>query len=92
MIIYEGSKNDIDDIVLCAETICATPYGSMPYMRDFGIQPEVLALNTPMQQDEFYDQAIDQIEAWEDRATVKQMDVMQQDGKMQPKVVIEDGE
>lgn len=92
MIAYEGKSNDVNDIVQCAETILTTPYGSMPYMRDFGITLDVLAMDTPSVQDDFFNQAVDQMETWEERAIIRQVDAVLEDGKIKPKVVLEDGE
>lgn len=92
MVQYNGNSREALDIIICADAILSTPYGSMPYMRDMGITSNVLRAGLPEMEGEYFNQAVDQIEMWEERASVSEIIMAEQDGKIIPKVVIEDGE
>lgn len=92
MVQYNGSSREASDIVACADTILSTPHGSMPYMRDMGITSDVFNAGFQEMEGEYFNQAVDQIEMWEDRASIVEIAMEKQDGKIMPKVVIGDGE
>lgn len=93
MIEYDGKLTAQDNIVSCASMILSTVRESMPYMRDMGISDEILGQSTPYAEDMYISEAIDQIEEWEDRVTVREIHMMlNEDGTINPKVVLEDGE
>lgn len=92
MIQYTGNSKEAADIVECVDAILSTPYGAMPYMRSMGITSDVLVANSTEAEGEYFNQAIDQVETWEDRAAVSEITMSSTDGIMIPKVVIEDGE
>lgn len=91
MVQYIGDSKAAVDIVECVDTILSTPYGAMPYMRSMGITSDVLGVNSPESESEYFNQAIDQVETWEDRAEVSEITMENSDGIMIPKVVLEDG-
>lgn len=92
MVQYNGNSKEASDIATCADAILTTPYGSMPYMRDMGITSDVLRAGLQEMEGEYFNQAVDQIEMWEERASVSEIIMAEQDGEIIPKVVIEDGE
>lgn len=92
MIQYIGDSEEAEDIVECVDAVLSTPYGAMPYMRSMGITSDVLGVNFPESEGEYFNQAVDQVETWEDRAAVSEITMINADGIMVPKVVIEDGE
>lgn len=92
MIQYTGNSKDAVDIIECVDAILSTPYGAMPYMRSMGITSDVLTANPTEAEGEYFNQAIDQVETWEDRAAVSEITMDSMNGIMIPKVVIEDGE
>lgn len=92
MVQYIGDSAEAEDIVECVDTILSTPYGDMPYMRSMGITSDVLGVNSPESEAEFFNQSVDQVETWEDRANITEIEMESQNGLMVPKVVIEDGE
>lgn len=92
MIQYIGDSKAASDIVTCVDAILSTPYGSMPYTRSMGITSNVLGVSSPEAEGEYFNQAVDQVEAWEDRASISEITMVNQEGKIIPKVVIEDGE
>lgn len=88
MIYYTGDNEEKDDIISCASTIASTVQGTMPFMRDMGI-PGDMSGNILDQEAYLEMNLIDQIEEWEERAVVKQVDMELDDsGKLIPKVVI----
>lgn len=91
MVIFSGSGENADDIAQCASTILSTPYGSMPYMRDFGITMEALEEFGRTGDGSYYAQATDQIEAWEERAQVSSITCVADGSTIKPKVVLENG-
>ena len=92
MVQYIGDSKEAEDIVECVDTILSTPFGDMPYMRSMGISSGVLGENSPVSEAEFFNQAVDQVETWEDRANITEIEMESINGQMIPKVVIEDGE
>lgn len=92
MVQYIGDSAEAEDIVECVDTILSTPYGDMPYMRAMGITSDVLGVDSPEAEAEFFNQSVDQVETWEDRANITEIEMESQHGLMIPKVVIEDGE
>lgn len=92
MVQYIGDSEEADDIVECVDTILSTPFGDMPYMRSMGIASGVLGVSSPDAEAEFFNQSVDQVETWEDRANITEIEMESQNGLMIPKVVIEDGE
>ncbi|RKI24651.1 hypothetical protein D7V82_14740 [bacterium 1xD8-6] len=92
MVQYIGDSAEAEDIVECVDTILSTPYGDMPYMRSMGITSDVLGVNSPESEAEFFNQSVDQVETWEDRANITEIEMESQNELMVPKVVIEDGE
>lgn len=91
MVEYVGSSENAKDIVECVSTILETPYGVMPYMREMGITSDVIGRSSPETEGEYFNQAVDQVEVWDERASVSEI-VFGAVGNMEPKVVIEDGE
>ncbi len=91
MVIFNGTGENAEDIIECAATILSTPYGSMPYMRDFGITLEAFKEFSKGGDGEYYAQAVDQIEAWEERARISSITCITNNGVTRPEVVIEDG-
>ena len=90
-IIYTGSSAERDNIIACTGMILTTARGTMPYVRDMGIPDDILGKDTPEAADEYLTEAIDQIEAWDARVLVRQIDVAQdENGIIKPKVVLED--
>ena len=61
-------------------------------MRSMGISSGVLGENSLVSEAEFFNQAVDQVETWEDRANITEIEMESINGQMIPKVVIEDGE
>ena len=92
MIIFNGNNENAEDIIECAGTILSTPYASMPYMRDFGITSEAFTDFNKSGDGEYYAQAVDQIEAWEERASVSEITCVADGRTIKPEVVLEDGE
>ena len=92
MVQYVGTHSDAEDITECVGTILATPYGSMPYMRDMGITSDVIGRNVEELEGEYFNQAVDQVETWEERAHVSEVLLGAKTEMTEPKVVIEDGE
>ncbi len=92
MVQYVGESEEAQDIVECVGAILSTPYGDMPYMRSMGIDSDVLGANSPEAEAEYFNQAVDQVEMWEDRANISEIAMESVNGVMIPKVVIEDGE
>lgn len=92
MVQYAGTRRDAKDITECVGTILATPYGSMPYMRDMGITSDVIGRNAEEIEGEYFNQAVDQVETWEERARVSEVLFGAKTEMTEPKVVIEDGE
>ncbi len=92
MVQYIGDSKEAEDIVECVDTILSTPFGDMPYMRSMGISSGVLGENSLVSEAEFFNQAVDQVETWEDRANITEIEMESINGQMIPKVVIEDGE
>lgn len=91
MIEYTGNRKDAEDIAACVGNILATPYGTMPYMRSMGIETDVLSLKNSELEGEYYAQAVDQVEEWEERASIGEIIFCRGEGII-PKVVLEDGE
>lgn len=91
MVEYQGKIEDPSDVILCVETILTTPHGTMPYMRSMGID-SAISSGTPNSCDDYADQAVNQVEMWEDRVNIKEVTSEIVDGKMIKKVVVEDGE
>lgn len=91
MVIFNGTGENAEDIVQCAGTILSTPYGSMPYMRGFGITMEALKEFAREEDGSYYAQASGQIEAWEERAQVSSITCVADGSTVKPKVVLEDG-
>lgn len=88
MIYYTGDDEEKDDIISCTSTIASTIQGTMPYMRDMGI-PGDMPGNILDKEAYLEMNLIDQIEEWEERAVVKQVDMeLDDDGRLIPKVVI----
>lgn len=92
MVFYQGSSEEAEDIVECTDTVLTTPYGAMPYMRSMGITSDVLGMDSPVSEGEYFNQAVDQVETWEERASISEIAMETENGIMIPKVVIEDGE
>ncbi len=92
MVEYVGKREDADDIVTCAEMILSTVQGTMPYMRDMGIPSEVIGKDISESEDMYTMEAIDQIEIWEDRAAVDEIQIQKGDGALGAKVVLKDVE
>ena len=91
-VIYAGSSHEAGDIIECVNTILSTHYGTMPYMRSMGIDSEVMN-NAGTAREEFFNQAVEQIETWEDRADISEINFDSSgDGKLYAKVVIGNGE
>lgn len=92
MVEYVGKREDADDIITCTEMILSTVQGTMPYMRDMGIPSEVIGKNISESEDMYTMEAIDQIETWEDRAAVDEIQIQKSDGAIGAKVVLKDVE
>jgi len=92
MVIYNGTDENAEDIIKCAGTILSTPYASMPYMRDMGITADAVAGLSRGDEGEYYAQAADQIEEWEERVSVNEITcTANDDGSAGVKVVVGDG-
>lgn len=92
MIDYNGTGKDKESIISCAAMILSTVRGSMPYMRDMGISDEILGRNSPYAEDAFISDAVDQIETWDERVVVREIQMEDSGGNLETKVVLEDGE
>ncbi|SMO74521.1 hypothetical protein SAMN06269117_1256 [Balnearium lithotrophicum] len=80
-------KSEIEEIVQNVRTILATPKGSVPLMRDFGISWDLIDTLTPELEMKLKEEIYSQIEKWENRAKVKRISIIpSQDGK--PKVEV----
>ncbi|MCI8337936.1 MAG: hypothetical protein HFH62_04510 [Lachnospiraceae bacterium] len=93
MVQYSGSSADGEQIVSHVSMILGTVRGSMPYMRDMGISGDIVGRNTPEAADAYVDDASDQVELWDNRVMVGEIEVEQDaQGKIQARVVLEDVE
>lgn len=92
MVEYVGSSKEAADIVECVGVIISTPHGTMPYMRDMGITSDVVGALTPDAESQLFNEVVDQVEEWEERATVGEVTQLVENEKIIPKVVIVDGE
>lgn len=92
MISYVGNQKDADDICHCAGNIISTVRGTMPYMRDMGIDPRLTGRSNPANQDAYEDDVIEQIEEWEERVIVDEISTDANEGKLEVKVVLKDND
>ena len=94
MIEFQGENKNSADILKCAQNILNSVQGTVPYMRDMGMPDNLVGRNTPILTDGYESYAIDQIETWEERAIVSRIDFQKSEinGKLEPKVVLTDGE
>lgn len=89
---YVGTSEDVADIVNCANNIVSTIKGTMPYARDMGISSEVIGRSNVQSKATFKDEAITQLQLYDERIHVKEISVQTgDDGVLIPEVVI-DGE
>lgn len=93
MVKYNGTRSDAEDIMECADTILSTVQGTMPYMRSMGIDDSVIGRNVLAAEEEYMESAIEQIETWEERAVVGEIEMLNTGGNgLEAKVVLIDGE
>lgn len=82
-------KSEIEEIIQNVRTILATPKGSVPLMRDFGVSWDVIDTLTPELEMKLKEEIFSQIERWEKRAKVKRISITSsQEGKPEVKVTI----
>lgn len=92
MISYIGNRKDADDICHCAGNIIATVRGTMPYMRDMGIDPGLTGRSDPVNRDAYEDDVIEQVEEWEERVIVDEIAVTAIEERIEAKVVLKDND
>lgn len=94
MIEFCGENKNSPDIIKCAQNILSSIQGTIPYMRDMGMPDELVGRNAPTLKEGYESYVIDQIETWEERAIVSSIDFSknEKDGRLEPKVVLKDGE
>ena len=67
--------------------LLSTPKGSVPMMRDFGIDAGLLDEPTPKTKAKLKAQVIEQIQRYETRAKIKEIELAEsEEGKLEPKL------
>ena len=90
---YGNSSAERQEIMRNVQTILATPLGTCPLYRDFGL--DVSCLDHPMNlaQNLFAAAAMEAVERWESRVRITDVTLRMdpEDGRIKAKVVIADG-
>ena len=68
-------KNELEEIIQNVKTIISTPKGSVPLMRDFGVDWQVIDTLTPELELKLKEEIFTQIERWEKRVKVKTISI-----------------
>ncbi len=75
-------KSELEEIIQNVKTIISTPKGSVPLMRDFGVDWQVIDTLTPELELKLKEEIFTQIERWEKRAKVTKISILpDKDGK-----------
>ncbi|MBR2895750.1 MAG: GPW/gp25 family protein [Oscillospiraceae bacterium] len=84
--------NETDTVLSVLQNIAlilATPKGSVPMYREFGLEQDFLDLPEPAARVRMIAPIREAIERWEPRASVKQITFTHTEGKMVPHVEVE---
>jgi len=82
-------KSEIEEIIQNVKTILSTPKGSVPLMRDFGVNWEIIDILTPELEMKMKEEIFSQIERWEKRAKVKKVSLKaSSEGKVEAEITI----
>lgn len=92
MVAYLGQSGEAQDIIDCASTVLESVQGTIPYLRDAGMPDDMIGRAAAEAEGIFINFAIDQIEGWDDRCLVEQIECVIDGEKIKPKVVLTDGE
>lgn len=88
----EGSSATRREILRNVRTLLATPLGTCPLYREFGIDTAILDNPTPIAQNMMAVEIMDAVERWEPRVRVTDVTFQaDEQGKLHTKVVITDG-
>lgn len=88
----EGDNATRREIVRNVRTLLATPLGTCPLHRTFGIDTAILDNPTPVAQNLMAVEIMDAVERWEPRVRVTDVTFRaDEQGKLHAKVVITDG-
>ena len=88
----EGDEAERREILRNVRTILATPLGTCPLYRDFGIDTSVLDAPIDVAQNLLAVEIMDAVERWEPRVRVTEVTcTADENGKLRTKVVLSDG-
>ena len=83
-------ETELEEIIQNVKTIISTLKGSVPLMRDFGTNWQVIDTLTPELEMELKEEIFTQVERWEKRAKIKRISLeTDQEGKVRTTVTIE---
>lgn len=89
----DSTEAERKEIIRNVQTILATPLGTCPLYRDFGLDVSYLDHPLDLAQNLFAVAAMEAVEKWEPRVRVTSVSFVADgpEGRMKAKVVIEDG-
>lgn len=84
-----GEIDDAEDVMRCVQNLILTPAGTIPLVRDFGIDQSLLDLPLPTAQSLLAVEIIEKVAKYEDRAAVQEVQLSATpEGKIEAKVVL----
>ncbi len=88
----EGDEAERREIMRNVQTILATPLGTCPLYRDFGLDTSVLDAPIDVAQNLLAVEIMDAVDRWEPRVRVTDVTfTADENGKLRTKVVLSDG-
>lgn len=94
-VIYKGESVDAEDITTCVSTLLNTVRGTMPHGRSKGIPDNIISSNQDEIEERYYVEAVDQVEMFEDRATISEIQgtfIGEDRSNLEPEVTLISGE
>lgn len=91
-IIYKGNRADAEDIVRCVGNIISSIKGTIPYVRDMGIDDRVVSSPEASIEGIYMSEIEDQVAVWDERVLVDEINLSRKNSRLDSEVTVKDGE
>lgn len=91
-VVYTGNRTDAEDIVKCVGNIISSIKGTVPYVRNIGIDDRVVSSPEASVEGIYMAEIEDQVAVWDERVLVDEIDLTRKNARLDAEVTVKDGE
>lgn len=91
-IVYTGNRTDAEDIVKCVGNIISSIKGTVPYVRNLGIDDRVVSSPEASIEGIYMAEIEDQVAIWDERVLVDEIELSRNNARLDAEVTVKDGE